>query len=288
MAKVARPFSTHHRVNHDILMARVARRVQDERVLRLIRRYLQAGVMVNGVVVEREEGTPQGGPLSPLLANILLDDLDKELEKRGHRFVRYADDVNIHVRSRRAGERVMRSVTVFLERRLRLKVNQQKSAVDRAWNRKFLGFSFYKGSQGTRIRLAPETLKRLRDKLRVLTSRTWGVSMDERIARINSYLCGWLNYFSLADMKGVLAEVESWLRRRLRMCLWKQWKRVRTRFRELRNLGVPERAAWVTANSRRGPWFMAWILNNALGSAYWQAQGLVSLSERYAVLRQPL
>lgn len=164
-------------------------------------------------------------------------------------------------------------------------MNRQKSAVDRPWKRKFLGFSFYKGSQGTRVRLALTTLERLKDKLRALTSRTWGIGMEERVARINTYLGGWLNYFALADMKATLNEVEQWLRRRLRMCLWKQWKRARTRLRELQNLGVPEWAVWVMASSRRGPWFMARNLNNALDTAYWRAQGLMSLGKRYEVLR---
>jgi len=274
------------RVNHDILMARVARKVKDKRVLKLIRRFLQSGVMVNGVVVTTEEGTPQGGPISPLLANILLDDLDKELEKRGHRFVRYADDSNIYVRSRRAGERVLDSVKSFLEERLKLKVNEAKSAVDRPWKRKFLGFSMYCRKGSIYIRLAPETIKRVKDKIREITSRSKARSMAERIERLNSYLIGWIGYYALAETPSVFKSIESWLRRRLRLCLWKQWKRVRTRYRELRALGLPEWIVNMLANSRKGYWRMTLQLNNALNNDYWRAQGLKSLTERYHQIRQ--
>ena len=274
------------RVNHDKLMARVARKVGDRRVLRLIRSYLESGVMINGVKVKTEEGTPQGGPLSPLLANILLDDLDKELERRGHRFVRYADDCNIYVRSKRAGERVLASVRNFLKERLSLTVNEAKSAVDRPWRRKFLSFSMYRTKGTTRIRLAPQAIERVKDKLRALTARSSGQGMKERIGAINAYLNGWLGYFALAETPSVFEKIEGWLRRRLRMCLWKQWKRVRTRLRELRALGLAEWVCWQLAMSRKGYWRMAGgPLNGALGSAYWQAQGLMSLSQRYQELR---
>ncbi|AEG15374.1 RNA-directed DNA polymerase (Reverse transcriptase) [Desulfofundulus kuznetsovii DSM 6115] len=276
------------RVNHDILMARVARKVTDKRVLTLIRRYLQAGVMVNGVVMETAEGTPQGGPLSPLLANILLDDLDKELEKRGHKFVRYADDCNIYVKSKRAGERVMASIRKFLQERLKLRINEQKSAVDRPWKLKFLGFSMYKAKAGRiLIRLAPQTIKRVKMKIREITSRNKPVSMAERIERLNAYLGGWMGYFALAETPSIFKNLEGWMRRRLRMCLWKQWKRVRTRYRELRALGLPEWVVHEFANARKGPWRMAHgPMNRALGNAYWQSQGLMSLTERYSYLRQ--
>ena len=276
------------RVNHDILMARVARKVTDKRVLTIIRRYLAAGVMVNGVVMETAEGTPQGGPLSPLLANILLDDLDKELEKRGHKFVRYADDCNIYVKSKRAGERVMASIRKFLQERLKLKINEQKSAVDRPWKLKFLGFSMYKDKAGRiLIRLAPQTIKRVKMKIREITSRNKPVSMAERIERLNAYLGGWMGYFALAETPSSFRNLEGWMRRRLRMCLWKQWKRVRTRYRELRALGLPEWVVHEFANARKGPWRMAHgPMNRALGNAYWQSQGLMSLTERYSYLRQ--
>nr|WP_062286090.1 group II intron reverse transcriptase/maturase [Moorella mulderi] len=276
------------RVNHDILMARVARKVTDKRVLTLIRRYLTAGVMVNGVVMETVEGTPQGGPISPLLANILLDDLDKELEKRGHKFVRYADDCNIYVKSKRAGERVMASIRKFLQERLKLKINEEKSAVDRPWKLKFLGFSMYKARAGQiLIRLAPQTIDRVKTKIREITSRNKSVKMAERIERLNTYLGGWIGYFALADTPSTFKNIEGWMRRRLRMCLWKQWKRVRTRYRELRALGLPEWVVHEFANARKGPWRMAHgPMNRALGNAYWQSQGLMSLTERYISLRQ--
>jgi len=275
------------RVNHDILMARVARKVKDKRVLKLIRAYLNAGVMINGVIHDTEEGTPQGGPLSPLLANILLDDLDKELERRGLRFVRYADDCNIFVASKRAGERAMGSVIRFVEGKLKLKVNREKSAVDRPWKRKFLGFSFLSDQEAT-IRLAPKTLERFKERIRMITSRTRSVSMEQRIKELNQYITGWTGYFHMASAKKHCETLDKWIRRRLRMCLWKQWKRVRTRYRELRALGVPEYFVHMMANSRRGPWEMSRNLNNALDTSYWQAQGLNSLLERYLELRLPL
>jgi group II intron reverse transcriptase/maturase len=271
------------RVNHDMLMARVARKVTDKRVLKLIRAYLNAGVMAEGALERTEEGTPQGGPLSPLLANILLDDLDKELSKRGLRFVRYADDCNIFVASKRAGERVMESVMGFIEGKLKLKVNRAKSAVDRPWNRKFLGFSFLSNRQAT-IRLAPKTISRFKEKIRELTNRTKSISMEERLARLNRYLMGWIGYFRLASAKNHCERFDQWIRRRLRMCLWKQWKRVRTRIRELRALGIPHWAAFMMANSRRGTWGMSRSINNALPTSYWEAKGLKSLLSRYLEL----
>jgi RNA-directed DNA polymerase len=268
------------RVNHDMLMARVARKVTDKRVLTLIRAYLNAGVMANGALEKMEEGTPQGGPLSPLLANILLDDLDKELSQRGLRFVRYADDCNIFVASRRAGQRVMESVTRFVEGKLKLKVNREKSAVDRPWNRKFLGFSFLRDKKAT-IRLAPKTVSRFKERIRELTNRTRSTSMENRITQLNRYLMGWIGYFRLASAKTHCEKFDQWIRRRLRMCLWKQWKRVRTRIRELRALDVPEWACFVMANSRRGAWEMSRNTNNALPTSYWEAKGLKSVLSRY-------
>lgn len=271
------------RVNHDMLMARVTRKVTDKRVLKLIRAYLKAGAMADGGFEKSEEGTPQGGPLSPLLANILLDDLDKELTKRGLRFVRYADDCHIFVASKRAGERVMESVTGYVEGKLKLKVNREKSAVDRPWNRKFLGFSFLRDKKAT-VRLAPQTISRFKEKVRELTNRTRSESMETRIAQLNRYLMGWLGYFRLASAKSHCKKFDQWIRRRLRMCLWKQWKRVRTRIRELRALGVREWACFVMANSRRGAWEMSRNTNNALPTSYWEAKGLKSMLSRYLEL----
>nr|WP_275259489.1 group II intron maturase-specific domain-containing protein [Paenibacillus pinistramenti] len=217
------------------------------------------------------------------LANILLDDLDKELMKRGLRFVRYADDCNIFVASKRAGERVMESVTRFVEGKLKLKVNRDKSAVDRPWNRKLLGFSFLSNKQAT-IRLAPKTISRFKEKIRELKNRTRAISMEERISRLNRYLMGWIGYFRIASAKNHCERIDQWIRRRLRMCLWKQWKRVRTRIREVRALGVPEWACFVMANYRRGGWGMSRNTNNALPTSYWEAKGLKSLLSRYMEL----
>lgn len=275
------------RVNHDILMSRVARKVQDKALLKLLRAYLQAGIMVNGICLSAVEGTPQGGPLSPLLANILLDDLDKELEKRGHRFCRYADDNNIYVKTKRAGERVTKSIQNYLEKVLKLKVNEQKSAVDRPWKRKFLGFSFTNAKQA-RIRIHPKSLLKLKEKIRFITNPIWSISMDERIRKLNQYLMGWIGYFALADAKKILQSIEVWTRRRLRLCLWSQWKRIRTRYRELRSLGLSHAQAIEIANTRKGAWRTTKTpqIHKALGVAYWQQQGLKSLVQRYSVIRQ--
>ena len=275
------------RINHDILMSRVARKVKDKKVLKLIRSYLNSGIMVEGIRVRTEEGTPQGGPLSPLLANILLDDLDKELERRRLRFCRYADDCNIYVKTKRAGERVKQSITRYLEKKLRLKVNEVKSAVDRPWKRKFLGFSFYK-QKAIKVRIATKSLKRLKDKIREITNPTWSISMNERIQRLNQYLTGWIGYYALADTPSVLEGLEEWIRRRLRLCLWLQWKRVRTRIRELKALGLKKSQAEEIANTRKGAWRTTKTphLHKALGNAYWQSQGLMSLTQRYIQLRQ--
>ncbi len=274
------------KVNHDILMARVARKVKDKRVLKLIRAYLTAGVMTEGIVVRTSTGTPQGGPLSPLLANILLDDLDKELEERGHKFVRYADDCNIYVRSERAGKRVMESVRRFVEKRLKLKVNREKSGVDKPHKRKILGFSFY-GIKRPRIRFAPKTLQRFKYRVRQLTNRTRGISIEERLKHLNTYFTGWINYFHLVDTPGIIKKLDKWTRRRLRMCVLKQWKAPKTRRRKLIALGVPKEEVPLIAASRRGCWHLAnckWV-NIALGPSYWKELGLVSLADRYYELR---
>lgn len=274
------------RVNHDIVMSKLTKRIADKRILRLIRAYLQAGVMLNGCCITTEEGTPQGGPLSPLLSNIVLDELDVELEKRGHRFIRYADDCNIYVKSERAGLRVMTSVTQFVERKLKLKVNREKSAVDRPWKRKVLGFSFTRQKEA-RIRLAYKTKGQFKENIRKITRRTWGVSMQERIKKLNSYLKGWMGYFSLAQTPSVIAELDEWIRRRLRTCLLKQWKNPETKQRNLVALGIP--AAWAIkiSWSRKKCWRLSNTpqINKALGLAYWQEQGLESLVVRYGALR---
>jgi RNA-directed DNA polymerase len=275
------------RVNHDKLMARVARVVKDKRVLKLIRAYLESGVMVNGVVMDVEEGTPQGGPLSPLLSNMMLDDLDQELEKRGHKFVRYADDCNVYVKTQRAGERVMGSVVQFLEKKLKLKVNHQKSKVDRASRVKFLGFSFYKHRGEVRIRVATKSLQRIRQRLRRLTRRTRSGKVEDIIREVNQYVRGWIGYFRLADTPSVFEDLDSWIRRRLRQMVWKRWKRGRTRYRELVALGVPrERAALGAVGT--SPWRMSRtpVVNEALSNAYWQKLGLEGIGQRYRQLRR--
>jgi len=274
------------RVNHDMLMARVARVVKDKRVLKLIRAYLNSGVMVNGVVMDTEEGTPQGGPLSPLLSNIMLNDLDRELEERGHKFVRYADDCNIYVKTQRAGERVMESVKQYLEKKLKLKANPKKSKVERATRVKFLGFSFYKRKGEVLIRLANRTKERFAEKMRHLTKRTRSGKMEDIVSDVNRYTRGWIAYFRLANTPSVYKELDEWIRRRLRQIQWKRWKRGTTRYRELVRLGVPpERAALGAVGT--SPWRMSRtpIIHEALSNAYWRNLGLESIAERYTKLR---
>ena len=241
------------RVNHDVLMGLIAKRVADKRLLKLIRGFLIAGVMEGGLVSPTEEGTPQGGPLSPLLSNLMLDVLDKELEKRGHRFVRYADDCNIYVRSQRAGERVMAGIERFLAKRLRLKVNKAKSAVAKPSVRKFLGFSFTGGNEPRR-RIAPQALARFKARVRELTRRTCGRSLAQIVKELSVYLTGWRGYFGFCQTPSVLRGLDEWLRRRLRAIAWKQWKRGNTRFAELRRRGVGRELAAQTAGSPHGPW----------------------------------
>jgi len=274
------------RVNHDKLMTMLAKRIEDKRLLKLIRRYLESGVMINGVHVETEEGTPQGGPLSPLLANIILDELDKELEKRGHKFCRYADDCNIYVRSRSAGNRVMKSVKRFIETKLKLKVNEAKSAVDRPWRRKFLGFSFYNSKDGVRIRIHEKSIKRFKEKVREVTNRNKGISMSVRIQRLNQITMGWVNYFGLADARGRMQALDEWIRRRLRACIWKQWKKIKTRHDNLVRLGIDDKKAWEYANTRKGYWRISNspILSETLTNRYFETIGYKSLSQRYQVV----
>jgi RNA-directed DNA polymerase len=271
------------RVNHDKLMTRVAGRVQNSRVLRLIRSYLEAGVMKDGVCVRREDGTPQGGPLSPLLANIMLDDLDRFLEKRGHWFCRYADDCNVYVRSKRAGERVKEAMTRFLTSELSLRVNEAKSAVDRPGRRKFLGYSFHGRSK---LRIASKRIERLKAKVRELTRRNRSINLQGRLAVLSRYLRGWVTYFALTEAPSVLRDLDGWIARRVRASIWKTWKRVRTRIRKLRSFGVRDDRVWPTAMCRRGPWYIAGgsVLNAALSSAWLREQGLIKLHDRWLQL----
>lgn len=275
------------RVNHDILMSRVARQVKDKRILKLIRGYLQAGVLEGGVVTARSEGTPQGGPLSPLLSNILLTDLDRELERRGHRFCRYADDCNIYVRSKRAGDRVLASMTRFLETQLKLRINQEKSAVDRPWKRVFLGYTVCQQKYNVRLRVASKSVQRLKTKLKMLFRSGRGRSIRTTIATLTPILRGWVNYFRYAGVKGVFEDLDGWIRRHLRLILWRQWKRPFTRARQLMRLGISEVRAWMSASNGRGPWWNSGAshLNQALPKKFFDRLGLVSLMEHYHRLK---
>jgi RNA-directed DNA polymerase len=272
------------RVNHDMLMARLARHVSDKRLLRIVRRFLEAGMMWDGVCVERHEGTPQGGPLSPLLANLLLDDLDQELERRGHRFCRYADDCNIYVRTQKAGERVMASVTRFVEERLRLRVNREKSAVAAVQERQFLGYRILSGGG---LGIAPRSLERARARIRQITRRNRGVSLERIIGELNSYLTGWVTYFRYAECKGHLQRLDEWIRRKLRCVRLKQRKRAKPIADFLQSLGIPEWSAWMLALSGKGWWrkSAAPQADRAMSIAWFKAQGLVTLVERYAELQ---
>ncbi|MFO8009416.1 MAG: group II intron reverse transcriptase/maturase [Dehalococcoidia bacterium] len=270
------------RVNHDVLMSRVARKVKDKRVLKLIRRYLQAGVMAGGVASARYEGTPQGGPLNPLLSNILLDELDKELERRGYRFCRYADDCNIYIKSQRAGERVMESLTQFLEKRLRLKVNREKSAVGRPWRRKFLGYSMT-WHKKPRLKVAPSSARQLKKKIKMICRRGRGCNVGRLIEEeLTPLLRGWMNYFRLAEVKGVFEELDGWIRHKLRCIIWKQWKRPYTRAKNLMKRGLREERAWKSATNGRGPWWNSGAshMNEAFRKSYFDNLGLVSLLDR--------
>jgi len=270
------------RVNHDRLMSRLAVEIADKRVLKLIRAYLNAGIMEDGLVSIPTQGTPQGGPLSPFLSNVVLDELDRELEKRGHRFVRYGDDCNIYVRSQRAGERVMRSVSCFITRRLKLKVNQSKSAVDEPQNRKFLGFTFTGGKQPNRRKIAPESLQRFRAQVRRLTRRNRSISLEERVRRLAIYVRGWRGYFGYCETPSVMRDLDSWIRRRLRCVQWKQWKVYQRRKRELIKLGVNEDLAFITAWSAKGPWKLSHTpgVRIALTNGYFDLLGLPRLDSR--------
>ena len=275
------------RVNHDMLMARVARQVKDKRVLKLIRAYLESGVCESGLVTVRREGTPQGGPLSPLLSNILLTDLDRELEKREHKFCRYADDCNIYVRSEKAGQRVLESITHYLEKKLKLRVNREKSGVGRPSKRKFLGYSVYYRKEIVHLKVATQAITRLKGDLKVVFRRGRGRSLGRIIEALNLKLRGWLNYFRHVGVVGILRELDGWIRRHLRLVLWVQWKRPFTRAKNLMRLGLDEKRAWNSAQNGRGPWWNAGAshLNQALPKKLFNRLGLVSLMDYYYQLR---
>ena len=276
------------RVQHDALMARVARKVSDRRVLRLIRRFLEAGIMDGGIVSASIEGTPQGSPLSPILSNIMLDDLDRELWRRGLRFARYADDIRVFVRSKRAASRVMASITQVIEERLHLVVNREKSKVVPASVMTMLGFGFYFARGGkVRIRADPKAIARLKMRIKQLTSRRWSIAMDERIIQINRYVVGWMGYFRLADTPRVFRGLDEWFRRRMRQIRWKEWKRPKTRLVNLLRLGIPRQTAYEWSNSSKGYWRIAGsaILQRALPNSYWDDQGLKLLNPTWQRLR---
>lgn len=275
------------RVNHDVLMARIARRIKDKRLLKLIRKYLQAGMMEGGIVSPRTEGTPQGSPLSPLLSNILLDELDKELESRGHRFCRYADDFNVYVKSEAAGNRVMESLTKFLSKRLRLKVNREKSAVDRPWNRQFLGYSFT-AEERVRIRVSPKSVKRLKEKLKPMWKRGKGQSLKVTVKRLNQIIVGWVSYYRLCQWPSIFKGLDGWIRHRIRCIIWRHWKTPRTRMREMCRRGVPVNKSKILAYSNNGPWKASQLpgMNLAFPNSTLKRWGLKSLfeeSQRFAI-----
>lgn len=274
------------RVNHDKLMHLVSKKVHDKRVLRLIRKFLESGIMDKGVFVKSTEGTPQGGPLSPLLSNIMLDELDKELESRGHRFCRYADDCNIYVRSKRSAERVMSSISKYIENELKLKVNQSKSEVGSPKKRKFLGFSFYQKKEEVKVRIHSKSIERIKSKVKRLTSRSNAMSMEQRIIKLNQLTIGWTSYFRIADMKSHCQELDEWVRRRLRMCHWKDWKKIGTKFTNLIKLGIERGKAWEFANTRKGYWRISKspILHRTLTNSYFKKMQLVTFSQTYSKL----
>lgn len=275
------------RVNHDILMSRITRKVEDKRVLKLIRAYLEAGILDNGLVTVSNQGTPQGGPLSPLLSNILLNDFDKELEKRGHNFCRYADDCNIYVKSEEAGKRVLCSLSNFLEKRLKLQVNPEKSAVARPWQRKFLGYTVCSRKNNVRLKAAPEIIKRFQGDLKAVLRQARGWSIRRTIEALNPKLRGWINYFRHMGVKGILDELDGWLRRHLRKILWRQWKCPYTRAKNLMKLGIAEKRAWNSAQNGRGAWWNAGAshMNQALPKKRFDRLGLVSLMDQFHRLK---
>lgn len=274
-------------VHHDKLMGLLAKKIDDKRVLKLIRAYLNSGIMINGVKVKSEEGAPQGGPLSPLLSNILLDELDKELEKRGHQFCRYADDCNIYVKSKRAGKRVLESITKFLEKNLKLKVNQEKSAVASPIRRKFLGYSYYYTKDGIQLRVHQKSFTKLKDKIRKVTNRNASMNFEWRLKKLAQITTGWVNYYKLANMERKLREIDEWIRRRLRCCIWKTWKEVKTKGKNLMKLGVPKSKAWEYANTRKSYWRISNspILKKTITNQRLINHGFKSLSKQYKKIR---
>lgn len=273
-------------VNHDKLIRLISKTIKDGRLISLIRKYLKSGVMINGVVMETDAGTPQGGNLSPLLANIMLNELDRELEDRGLKFCRYADDINIYLRSKKAAQRVMGSITKFIEDKLKLKVNKDKSAVDRPWKLKFLGFSFYYKKGGVGIRVHRNSVVKFKRKLKEITGRSNAMSMPLRMLKIKQLITGWVNYFGIADMIKLAQSLDEWLRRRIRMCYWKQWKKIKTRHDNLLKMGIENSKAWEFANTRKGYWRIAGspILQITLTNEYLRNYGFLLVSERYSLV----
>lgn len=270
-------------VNHDRLMATLQRRISDKRLLDLIRKYLKTGIMVDGAIATRTEGTPQGSPLSPLLSNIVLDELDKELEKRGHRFVRYADDLSIYVRSMKSAERVKESITKFIEVKMKLKVNQEKSKISRPRESSLLGFSFYKDKNGYQIRISEKSYLKFKSKVKMLTSRSWSISMEDRLNKLKLHARGWVNYFRIAKCKSRLRDLDSWIRFRLRMCIWKSWKKVKTRITNLVKLGMNKFHAYLNGNTRKKYCRIAHsgILHQTLTNKYFTDLGYANLEGIY-------
>lgn len=274
-------------VNHDVLMSKIAKSIEDKRILRLLRSYLRSGIMIDGMVSQRDKGTPQGSPLSPLLSNIMLDELDKELEGRGHSFCRYADDCNIYVGSRQSGERVLDSITNFIEKKLRLKVNREKSAVDRPWKRTFLGYSFTAHKE-PRLRIPKETIQRFKSKCKQLFRQGRGRNLGKFIQEdLNPVIQGWINYFGKAEVRGFAEDLDSWIRRRLRLILWRQWKRAKARMRRLLKAGLPEDRVRKSAYNGRGPWWNSGAshMNDAFRKKYFDKLGLVCMLDKLYMLR---